>query len=72
MKTNNKNTSVGNVGNAYFLQILRSALHVGDTVGNVGNLFRVSYVPTPLLPRHFLGGKSNGGIFPLIGSGASA
>jgi hypothetical protein len=57
MKTKDKNTSVGNVGNAYFLQILRSALHVGDTVGNVGNIFSISYVPTPLLPRRFGGAK---------------
>lgn len=57
MKSLSKKTSVGNVGNACFLQILRSALHVGQSVGNVGNTFRVSDVPTPLLRLRFGGAK---------------
>lgn len=32
------------------LQILHFALLLGNTVGNVGKPFRVSYVPTPRLP----------------------
>ena len=48
MKLLAKIASVGNVGNVCFLQILRSALHVGGSVGNVGNTFRF---PTFLRPR---------------------
>lgn len=57
MKSLSKKACVGNVGNAYFLQFLRPALHVGQSVGNVGNTFRVSDVPTPLLRRRFGGAK---------------
>lgn len=57
MKLLAKIASVGNVGNACFLQILRSALHVGRSVGNVGNFFIVSYVPTPRCAAVFGGAK---------------
>ena len=39
---------VGNVGKSNFLRFLRSALHVGRAVGNVGNTYRF---PTFLRPR---------------------
>ena len=48
MKSKDKISTVGNVGNVNFLQILRPALHVGDTVGNVGNTYRF---PTFRRPR---------------------
>ncbi len=40
-----------------FLHFLRSALLMGKSVGNVGNNYNVSYVPTPPLRRLIGGAK---------------